>query len=79
MQIKQLYINENIMKLLSENKPYKFPFDVHWRKFNNRQIRFYCIIPHLINVTDVISDINKTKIPVSKIIFNSQKILLSNQ
>ena len=70
-------IQTKTMKRLIIDYNYKFPWDVHWRKFDKASpIKFYCIIPHLVNVTNTISTIQDTKTNYSKSILNSQRILL---
>lgn len=75
-------INKNTMNRLLATENYKFPYDYHWRKFNVRKpIKFYCVVPHLVNVYDTISVINNNNVPTqyAKQILNSQyRILVAN-
>lgn len=70
-------VQKKTMERLIIDYSYKFPIDIHWRKFDKvMPLNFYCIIPHLVNITDTISTIQNTQTNCSKIIFNSQHILL---
>ncbi len=70
-------IQRKTMKRFIIDYPYKFPWDYHWRKFDKSSpIKFYCLIPHLVNITDTISTIQETMTNYSKSILNSQHILL---
>jgi GR25 family glycosyltransferase involved in LPS biosynthesis len=74
-------ISESFMKELVKDYSYKFPFDVHWKKFDKSRVyknKFYCIIPHLINVYDLVSTINNNQTNYATIIKNSQHILTRN-
>lgn len=74
-------ISESFMKELVQDYSYKFPFDVHWKKFDKSRIcknKFYCIIPHLINIHDSVSTISNLKTNYATIIKNSQYKLTQN-
>ena len=59
------------------NKPWEDPIDVYWWyiDYPTNPIKFYCIIPHLINIYDDWSCIQNKKVKYSHIFLNSQKKL----
>lgn len=73
-------IQTNTMKRIIDhfnNKPWEDPIDVYWWyiDYPTNPIKFYCIIPHLINIYDDWSCIQNKKVKYSHIFLNSQKKL----
>jgi GR25 family glycosyltransferase involved in LPS biosynthesis len=69
-------ISKSFMEELVKPYNYKFPIDIHWRKFNKmRDSKFYCLIPHAINIYDCVSTISECQTNYAKTILNSQNIL----
>ena len=66
-------IEKKIMEKFIINYDYKFPFDIHWKKFDKNINKFYCIVPHLVNIVDVISTIQNHQTNYMKSILNSLK------
>lgn len=71
-------INKDTMEKLIVDFDYILPWDVHWRDSIDPPIRFYCIIPHLVNTKDDESNIQHKKIAYSSVQHNSQKLLLQD-
>ena len=71
-------INSDTMKRLVVDYSYKFPYDIHWRRTFDKKpkIKFYCIIPHLVNVINSTSTIDNVLFYLSKKIYCSQERLL---
>lgn len=65
---------DTMIRLINSNFK-KFSYDFHWRKFDKANpLKFYCIIPHLVNVYDTVSSISNSTKPTkyAKQIWNTQ-------
>lgn len=71
-------VSRPFMEELVRPSNYKFPIDVHWKKFRTgRTNKFYCLIPHVVNICDCISVIHDAQTNYEKQILDSQKRLIS--
>lgn len=71
-------IEKHTMEKFILDYDYKFPFDVHWKKFDKTINKFYCTVPHLVNIVDMMSTIQNCHTNYAKSILDSQRILTNN-